>query len=397
MVRISIEEAQAQGLCEVVSNDGWIESTHPAVPGAVLTCYHPGAAITIRCPREVEALWLLKHGWSGAVAISTADHDDRHTLSRETEDLRYFAKVPAAHDDRLVTLTSLSVPDRKPDQCEVWLLGFSLSALPRSRSRSMLLNTRARFIRGDWGDFIVLSGDNEIPNALVRDGAWAPGDIDIFRQYIAEGDAVIDVGANFGHHTVVFSKLVGPAGRVMAIEAQAPIFQLTNANAVVNGCRNIIPLHVAAGADRGTVTMYPVDYEGDANFGALGINTRAIVGRPHNGEEVESWPVDELARRHLPDRTISFVKIDVQAFELFVLQGMTELLARDRPTVFTEISPAWMAKAGYDYREIYNLLRSFGYEFTHTLADLELVDGIPQVAHGTDIEWDLLAVHPSRA
>ncbi|WP_347302380.1 FkbM family methyltransferase [Croceibacterium sp. TMG7-5b_MA50] len=399
MISISVGEALSQGLCKIVSNDGWQEADHPSVPGTVLKCFRPDAALSIQCSAEIESLWLLKHAWSGVVEISTAGDRIREPLFHADEKVRHFRSLSdAGAGERVITLTSVAQESTDAAHCEVWLFGFGLRTVPRLASRSMLLNSRTRFIQGDWGDFLVLSGDAVIPNALIREGSWAPDDIEIFRRYVAAGDAVLDVGANFGHHSVVFSKLVGATGQVLAIEAQTPIFQLTNANAVLNGCRNIIPVHAAAGAGRGSVMMYPIDYDAaEANFGSLGVNPDAEAGRSNlNGEEVELWPVDELLSRHMPGRSISFVKIDVQAFELFVLQGMRDLLARDHPTIFTEISPVWMQKAGYDYREIYELLRAFGYEFTHTLPNLDLLNGVPQVDNGTDIEWDLLAVHPSR-
>ena len=39
-----------------------------------------------------------------------------------------------------------------------------------------------------------------------------------FRSVLRRGDAVLDIGANFGFHTMLLSRLVGSTGRVIAFE-----------------------------------------------------------------------------------------------------------------------------------------------------------------------------------
>ncbi|MFI6803884.1 hypothetical protein ACIBO6_02520 [Streptomyces luteogriseus] len=43
------------------------------------------------------------------------------------------------------------------------------------------------------------------------------------RARLAPGDTVVDAGAHTGYFTVLASRLVGPAGRVVAIES-SPVF-----------------------------------------------------------------------------------------------------------------------------------------------------------------------------
>jgi FkbM family methyltransferase len=397
MTKLSMGEAIAQGICRVDGNSGWAEAVHPAALGSVLKSFALGSSLTIACPREINALWFLRHAWSGSVEIEIEGDISSQSLFLDTSDHHHIVKIPPATATRSITIRSIPVEGCDPTRCEAWLLGFEVDAIPKALGRSTLLNQRTRLVRGDWGDFLVLSGDMLIAAALAKEGAWAASDIEIFRQHIREGDFVIDVGANFGHHSIVFSSLVGPNGNVLSVEAQRVMYQLVNANAVLNGARNMVPIHAAAGPERGTVTMYPISYDGEANFGALAINREDSENwEEQHGENVQQWTLDEIAESLFPGRKPSFIKIDVQAYELFVLQGMETILSSTRPTLFTEISPFWMAKAGYDYREIYRLLKAKGYEFHHTRPGLELRDGIPDVADGVDVEWDLLAIHPQR-
>jgi len=43
---------------------------------------------------------------------------------------------------------------------------------------------------------------------------------------IAPGDVCLDIGANIGYYSVLFSNLVGPKGKVIAIEPDPDNFQL---------------------------------------------------------------------------------------------------------------------------------------------------------------------------
>lgn len=171
------------------------------------------------------------------------------------------------------------------------------------------------------------------------------------------------------------------------------MYQLIHANAALNRCDNIVPIHAAAGNSHGSVTMYPVSKAGEDNFGRLAINTHVLAGQD-DGEEVAVYPLDTLLPGYLGDRQISFVKIDVQSYEFFVLLGMTSLLEKHRPIIFVEIAPYWMQRAGYDYTEIYGLLRAYGYQFMHSDEIAMGSDNVPDIPVDMKIEWDLLAIHP---
>ncbi|HLO94734.1 MAG TPA: FkbM family methyltransferase, partial [Burkholderiaceae bacterium] len=58
---------------------------------------------------------------------------------------------------------------------------------------------------------------------------------------------------------------------------------------------------------------------------------------------------------------VDFIKCDVEGAELFVFQGATETLQRDKPIVFTEMLRKWAAKFNYHPNEIIALFASFEY------------------------------------
>jgi len=52
-------------------------------------------------------------------------------------------------------------------------------------------------------------------------------------------DVFLDVGCNCGIYSVLASKLVGPTGRVIAVEPNPVVLQLLRENIAINDCRNV--------------------------------------------------------------------------------------------------------------------------------------------------------------
>jgi hypothetical protein len=66
-----------------------------------------------------------------------------------------------------------------------------------------------------------------------------------FRRFVAPGNLVVDVGANWGAHTLYLSQLVGSEGKVIAVECFPPVFAELEWHLVANRCKNVTPIRVA--------------------------------------------------------------------------------------------------------------------------------------------------------
>src|SRR5512145_40864 len=69
------------------------------------------------------------------------------------------------------------------------------------------------------------------------------------------GGCAIDLGANFGMYTRLFSQTVGPQGRVHAAEAVPRTFDIPKSNVRGLGLANVTVHNVAASDEDDTVTM----------------------------------------------------------------------------------------------------------------------------------------------
>ena len=136
------------------------------------------------------------------------------------------------------------------------------------------------------------------------------------------GARVFDLGAHQGVVALMLSKLVGPSGAVVAVEAHPHNVAAAKANRDRNGAHHLKIVHAAVSDAPGTIT-FSEGLNGSVDDGAAG------WGRI----EVPAMTVDGLAAEHGPPDVLY---IDVEGFECQVLKGATATLAQ-RPDAFVEM------------------------------------------------------------
>jgi FkbM family methyltransferase len=334
-----------------------------------------------------------KHAWSGGASIVEGGVLTEHSLfaSKADECWIDFGIEPGRPVTALIFPMSKCDPSALGEQ--VWLRGVEFFERQPWQGDAFPLSDFADFRFGAVGSLIVPHMDAVIGQSIKNTGSWAPKDLALFKTLVAPGDVVLDIGANIGHHTVFFSSLVGSEGKVIAFEPQLEIFRFASANLALNGCRNTTLMQGCLGNEVGEVYMAPISYEEANNFGALSV---ASTHQPSGGEAVPVWTLDTLVSGGKVDlNRIDFMKIDVQSFELFVLQGAESAIGRFKPKIFLEIAPHWMKLAGYSYTKIYELLKMFGYRFEHFDDGAGIVSGIRQWSGQITEEWDVLCLPPT--
>jgi len=155
-----------------------------------------------------------------------------------------------------------------------------------------------------------------IGKCLELYGEYSEGEVALMRQFVGPGDSVIDVGANIGDLTLPLARMVGPAGRIYAVESHSDTFNVLCANLALNELSNVKPVNafIARGAD-------------SADTGS-GWGEHAFVS--------EKWSAPFISLDSLCLEQCRLLKIDVDGKELEVLQSGAELLARCRPLLYFE-------------------------------------------------------------
>jgi len=149
---------------------------------------------------------------------------------------------------------------------------------------------------------------------------------DRLSQWLRSGDFVLDIGANVGHYTARMSELVGPAGRVIAIEPVPETFAALAANARRFRFDNVTLVNMAAVDTPGVCGLSVPNWpDGTPNGYLARIDPSGSIG-------CLAVRVDAL---ELP-APVRLVKIDAEGHEPQVLAGMHGLLLRDAPIVILE-------------------------------------------------------------
>jgi FkbM family methyltransferase len=153
------------------------------------------------------------------------------------------------------------------------------------------------------------------------------------RHLVKSGDYVIDIGANLGYYSVLFSELAGPEGRVWSVEPVPLYQQILKEN--LGGRENVEVVPYALGEETGTAQMGIPAGDQPYRHGLTRILTGEQGKAPAAAFEVEirdpSTLFDHLGR-------LDYIKCDVEGYEDKVLPPMQPLIRRFRPLVQVELS-----------------------------------------------------------
>lgn len=177
---------------------------------------------------------------------------------------------------------------------------------------------------------------------------------------VKDGNTVLDIGANRGDMTVLFSHIVGSRGHVHAFEPVPPTFAALQQRAAQE-CRfeNVTFNNAALGDTRGTKEIHVP--AGD--FGQASLRTHATGSWERPGHETfhcEIRTLDEYVAEARLSR-IDFIKIDVEGAELLALRGGRRTLEQWHPPIQLEFFARWTKAFGYGASELVVFLQACGY------------------------------------
>src|SRR3954447_8612373 len=153
------------------------------------------------------------------------------------------------------------------------------------------------------------SGEN-VTRCLLDEGIWDLPISGLMENVLRPDMTFVDVGANIGYFTVLGSRLVGPGGRVFAIEPDRFNLSVLRANLDRHDCSNVTVVPMAAWSERAELDFHrPPD-------GAV-----ARVGQDDGaGLRVQAAPLDELV-----EGSVDYLKIDCEHSDHVVLGGSSGL------------------------------------------------------------------------
>ncbi len=180
--------------------------------------------------------------------------------------------------------------------------------------------------------------------------------LDYVLENIKSGDTFWDVGANIGTYALLASVAVGTTGFVYAFEPENESFVMLNRNGRLNNIHNMETLPIALGNYNGKATIHPSQRQG------IGIH-KLFYGEnlQKNGTVVQLNTGDSLVKSQIAMQP-NIVKIDVEGFELDVLEGMKSTLSQEVcRLLIVEVHPKELQLLEKSADDVYSLIKQLGF------------------------------------
>jgi FkbM family methyltransferase len=183
--------------------------------------------------------------------------------------------------------------------------------------------------------------------------------IPILRPVLPLDGIVFDVGAHAGQMAKLFA-IMAPRGHVFAFEPGAYALSILRPMVRLRGRGRISIDPIAFGAAPGTLTLStPIKKSGSLGFGLSHLG-QGGEGNNVFCHDVAVKTVDSyVAAKGL--KRLDLIKADIEGWEMQLLLGATETLARLRPVVFLEAVDFYLARAGDSRAALWAFMRERDY------------------------------------
>jgi FkbM family methyltransferase len=164
-----------------------------------------------------------------------------------------------------------------------------------------------------------------------------------------------DIGANIGLYTLFVAKRIGNKGKVISFEPQPLTYQRLIENIKLNNLENILSVNKAVGDINSSIAIRQSPD-----------SAKAFVSRTKEDRKdikVEMVSFDNFLKNN-DIAKVDYLKIDVEGFEYFVLQGMKEFLKNSPPIIIQiELYEEFLKRSGSSINQTLNYLNDLGYTF----------------------------------
>ncbi len=236
----------------------------------------------------------------------------------------------------------------------------------RNRIRHRALDSwPGGYIFNDSGDIVYVPKPVELMGGYRLMKSYVPSPL--VRAICKTNDVVVDVGANIGEWTLAVARAVGGGGRVLAFEPVPHVADALRKTISANRLSHVEIFELALAEANGT-RGFSVEREntGGSRLDVMSDDARrtfdSITVKTARFDDVLS--TDQLTR-------LDLMKIDVEGFELAVLDGAQDAIRRFRPAILME--------TGHETAErrcgIAEMLSGYGYRIVGLLVGEGMLEG----------------------
>lgn len=193
------------------------------------------------------------------------------------------------------------------------------------------------------------------------------GDFLHFLKLLPDNSTILDIGANIGVMTVHLARKL-PASQVFSFEPVPENLKTLRRLLKFYKLGNVKVFDVALGNYEGTAEIILPEHKHVKFQGLSHIEgVEGSEGDTGLKYQVPMHRLDDIAELKSPSRKVSGIKIDVENYEYFVLDGARKLLADHKPLIYAEL---W---DNQNRKDCMRLLKELGY-LVYVLENGALVD-----------------------
>ena len=148
----------------------------------------------------------------------------------------------------------------------------------------------------------------------------------------------MDCGCHAGQYTMFFALIAGSKGAVYAFDPFPQNNIQVETNAILNGLKNVHVENAGVGAQK-------------AKFKVSNKQQNLLDAEASDAIDVKSVPLDDYAKFGP-----TFLKLDVEGFEVEAMKGAQKLLRKCAPRAYIEVHPQFLPRFGADSRDLFRLI-----------------------------------------
>ncbi len=186
-----------------------------------------------------------------------------------------------------------------------------------------------------WGMLIGVKTDR-ITQTIAADGQYEWAETAIVGQLLRAGSTTIDAGANIGYYTSLFHLLTGPRGFVHSFEANPFTAALLRMAQRQNDWSNVTVNNVAVGNKPGRMSVKAMDLAEAMRDDSLNLGGWMLKESQEGDWDIEVTTLDKYVKDNKIEK-VHFLKVDVEGFELKVIQGGDKVIRKLKPYLLLEM------------------------------------------------------------
>lgn len=231
-----------------------------------------------------------------------------------------------------------------------------------SKSKLIEKHELRNLYRTVHGDFFWLDPNKYLDKNIIKKGCFERKSTELLKNLIKKGDIVIDVGANIGYYSVIFSRLVGEDGKVMIFEPTYHYREVLETNLEANDINN---------AEIYDYGLSNKEDEIEIAIGDCSATLHWVADLPATKQEkIKLKTFDSFISEH-NIKKVDFIKIDIDGHEPLFLEGGWDSLEKLKPIILLEVNHENYIEAGYTAWDFFTLLkRKKYYIYTEDLEEI---------------------------